>query len=182
MYGIYVQATRAIDYAISLVKGYKRIETRTRDVFKNMDKRDPVAIIRTGRGRKPEIVGFVLLMPGYHCPAERFQDFFQPCLGRHLEFGDGQSHIRALPGLPDPVEKTVSEKSEQFLGGLPFGWEDYRHLIAAAFIQHIHRTCFCRLHIIESLALPKHTYLLHLSRRSRKIAVRDAAGEHLMPC
>lgn len=75
MYGIYVQSTRAIDYATSLVKGYKRIETRTRDVFKNMDKREPVAIIRTGRGRKPEIVGFVLLMPGYHCPAERFQDF-----------------------------------------------------------------------------------------------------------
>lgn len=75
MYGIYVQTTRAIDYAAALVGGYKKIETRTRDVLKNMDKSEPVAVIRTGRGHKPEIVGYVNIQPGYHCPADLFQNF-----------------------------------------------------------------------------------------------------------
>lgn len=73
MYGLYVQTTRAIDYATALVKGYKAAESRTRDVFKSIDLTQKTAIIRTGKGRKPEIVGFVTMEQGYHVTADEFR-------------------------------------------------------------------------------------------------------------
>lgn len=76
MYGIYVQSTRAIDYAIALVSGYKPLESRTRDVFKSLDLSQELAVIRTGRGRKPEIVGYITMEPGYHVTPEQFHRMY----------------------------------------------------------------------------------------------------------
>ena len=76
MYGIYVQTTRAIDYAAALVKGYKPLESRPRDVFKSIDLHQKTAVIRTGKGRKPEIVGFVTMERGYRVTADEFRRLY----------------------------------------------------------------------------------------------------------
>ena len=76
MYGLYVQSTRAIDYAIALVKGYKPYESRTRDVFKSIDLSKKTAIMRTGKGRQPEIVGFVTMDRAFHVTPEEFRKLY----------------------------------------------------------------------------------------------------------
>ena len=60
MYAIYVKSSRSIPYAVAIAKGYKTLETRTRDVFKSMfQDRDTVrvAIVETMRST-PIIIGF----------------------------------------------------------------------------------------------------------------------------
>ena len=76
MFGIYVQATRAQDYAAAIVGGYKSFESRTRNVFRSIDLGEKIAIIRTGRGKKPEIVGFATMEPGFHVSPEEFRRMF----------------------------------------------------------------------------------------------------------
>ena len=76
MYGIYVQSTRAIDYAAAIVGGYKPFESRTRDVFKSIDLSEKTAIIRTGRGKKPEIVGYATFEPGFHVTQDEFHRMY----------------------------------------------------------------------------------------------------------
>lgn len=76
MIGIYVQSTRAIDYALALVSGYKRMESRTRDVFKSIDLSEEVAVIRTGRG-VPQIVGYITMERGFHVTPDEFRQLWQ---------------------------------------------------------------------------------------------------------
>lgn len=74
MYGIYVKSTRSTPYAAAIAKGYKTLETRTRDVFKSMFKdRDTerVAIIETMRGT-PIIIGFCTLHRGQKVDRDTF--------------------------------------------------------------------------------------------------------------
>lgn len=62
---IYVHQTRAIPYADAIVKGYKTIETRTRNTLKRFVGQR-VLIIRTVSGRWPEVVGSVRIVSGTH--------------------------------------------------------------------------------------------------------------------
>ena len=71
MYGIFVNSD-GISYADAIVKGYKTIETRYRDVFKRIDQ-SRVAVVKTGRNRKPMVVGYVNIGTGYFCPADVFE-------------------------------------------------------------------------------------------------------------
>lgn len=75
MYGIYIADDKATSYALAIVKGFKSIETRTRNVFKGIPEREKVAVIRTRSGHRPEIVGFVKMERGWHCPPELFHLF-----------------------------------------------------------------------------------------------------------
>ena len=75
MYGIYIADDGAMNYAKAIVKGIKLMETRTRDVFKSIPEFQKLAVIRTRKGHKPEIVGHVRMQRGYHCPAELFHLF-----------------------------------------------------------------------------------------------------------
>ena len=60
MYGIFVNEDGGIRYADAIVKGYKPIETRTRNMLgKLVDQR--VAVVRTHRGKNPVIVGSVTI-------------------------------------------------------------------------------------------------------------------------
>ena len=114
MYGIYVESPRCVDYARALVTGAKRIETRTRNVFKSIDFSQWIAVIRTGRGRTPEVVGFVRMRPGYHCPADRFQDFFSlHCVQPGSKFDTGkqgkwfydiEDYIELIKPVPVPKD------------------------------------------------------------------------------
>lgn len=75
MYGIYIHDDGNLNYAKALVKGIKRVETRARNVLKGIDFNQRIAIIRTRSGHAPEIVGYVKMEPGFHCPASLFHLF-----------------------------------------------------------------------------------------------------------
>lgn len=57
MYGIFVNENGKVPYARAIVQGYKPIETRSRNMLKQLVG-ERVAIIRTKRGKKPTIVGY----------------------------------------------------------------------------------------------------------------------------
>lgn len=70
--GMFVSSTRAIDYAAAIANGYKTIETRNRNTLKQLvNSTDPIAVIRTGRG-KPEIIGYVYIDGVFHCSKADF--------------------------------------------------------------------------------------------------------------
>ena len=75
MYGIYIADDGRTNYAGLIAKGIKLMETRRRDVFKSLPEFEKLALIRTRRGHKPEIVGYVRMQRGYHCPADLFHLF-----------------------------------------------------------------------------------------------------------
>ena len=75
MYGIFVNENGGIHYASAMAAGYKTIETRSRDMLKNLvGKR--VEIIRTHRGKNPVIVGSVDIVAKSFCKAEEFENYF----------------------------------------------------------------------------------------------------------
>lgn len=57
MYGIFVNEDGGVRYAQAIVQRVKPIETRTRNVFKQLVG-ERVAIIRTRRNKKPTIIGY----------------------------------------------------------------------------------------------------------------------------
>lgn len=63
MPAIYVHDTKETPYAMQIVKGKKRIETRTRNVLKRFVG-ERVLVIRTRSGHKAEVVGEVTISCG----------------------------------------------------------------------------------------------------------------------
>ena len=60
MIGIFVNSDGCVPYADAIVGGYKRIETRNRDMLRDLVGKK-VAVIRTRRGKNPTIVGYVTI-------------------------------------------------------------------------------------------------------------------------
>lgn len=60
MFGIFVNENGCIHYAQLIVKGYKPIETRNRNMLKSLVG-ERVAIIRTRRGKSPMVVGYATI-------------------------------------------------------------------------------------------------------------------------
>ena len=58
MYGIFVNEDGGIHYAESIVNGYKMIETRNRNMLRDLVG-ERVAIVRTRRGKSPMVLGYV---------------------------------------------------------------------------------------------------------------------------
>ena len=80
MKGIFVNENGCIPYAEAIVNGYKTIETRSRNML-SACVGENVAVIRTRRGRKPEIVGFVDIVSSEFCHADEFDKYFnQHCV------------------------------------------------------------------------------------------------------
>lgn len=77
MFAIYIESTRAIPYAAAIVEGFKTMETRKRDVFKSIFEYNNtaaiVAVIQTGRGKAPEVIGYITLHKGRKIWADQFQ-------------------------------------------------------------------------------------------------------------
>lgn len=67
MYGIFVNEDGGIRYAEAIVKGYKRAETRSRNMLRALEG-ERVAIIRTKRNKKPTIIGYADLVRWEFCP------------------------------------------------------------------------------------------------------------------
>lgn len=80
MYGIFVNERGCIPYPFLLVCGYKTIETRNKNMLSALvGKR--VAVIRTGRGRTPTVIGYVTITGSTFCKAEDFDKYFnQHCV------------------------------------------------------------------------------------------------------
>ena len=71
MYGIFVNENGGVPYAEAIVKGYKPIETRNRNMLGDLvGKR--VAIIRTRRNKSPRIVGYATIEKAFFCEADKF--------------------------------------------------------------------------------------------------------------
>ena len=56
MYGIFVNEDGGIHYADAIVRGYKPVETRSRNMLRSLVGQR-VAIVRTRRGKQPTIIG-----------------------------------------------------------------------------------------------------------------------------
>lgn len=73
MFGIFVNSN-GIRYALAIVGGYKPIETRSRNMLKNLiGKR--VAVIETRSGKKPVVIGYVTIVDSRFCPAAEFDKY-----------------------------------------------------------------------------------------------------------
>ena len=73
MYGIFVNENGCVHYADLIVDGYKTIETRNRNMLKDLT-HTRVAIVKTRRNKKPMVVGYADIGEAYFCPVERFND------------------------------------------------------------------------------------------------------------
>ena len=71
MKGIFVNENGGIRYALALVLGNKRAETRARDMLKDLVG-ERVAIIRTKRNKYPQILGYVTIEYKQFVTAEDF--------------------------------------------------------------------------------------------------------------
>ena len=71
MYGIFVNQDGGIPYADAIVRGYKTIETRSRNMLKHLVGHR-VAVIRTRRSKSPVVVGYVDISGAEFCPASLF--------------------------------------------------------------------------------------------------------------
>ena len=74
MYGIFVNENGGVRYAEAIVRGYKPIETRSRNMLKALVG-GRVAVVRTRRGASPTVIGYVDIVDAYFCPADRFDKF-----------------------------------------------------------------------------------------------------------
>lgn len=67
MYGIFVNENGGVPYARAIAQGIKPIETRSRNMLKSLVGQR-VAIIRTGRHKKPTIIGYADMVRWEFCP------------------------------------------------------------------------------------------------------------------
>lgn len=75
MYAIYVNEPGHIPYARLIAEAYKTLETRSRNVFKQIIG-ERVAIIRTSRHSKPMVVGYATISKAEYVSKDVFQQLF----------------------------------------------------------------------------------------------------------
>ena len=73
--GIFVNENGCIRYADLIAGGYKKVETRSRNMLADLVGRR-VAIVRTRRHKAPLIVGYATIASSTFCRAEDFQKYF----------------------------------------------------------------------------------------------------------
>ena len=73
--GIFVNEDGGIRYARAIVLGKKKAETRTRNMLRSLVG-ERVAVIRTRRGKAPEVIGFVIITRSEFVKKENFADLF----------------------------------------------------------------------------------------------------------
>ena len=69
MYAIFVNEDGGVPYAKAIVQGYKPIETRTRNMLGKLVGHR-VAVIRTRRGKRPMMIGYVDIVSAEYRTAE----------------------------------------------------------------------------------------------------------------
>ena len=74
MKGIFVNENGGIRYAKMIVNGYKPIETRPRNMLRDLVG-ERVAVVRTRRGKNPMVLGYVTIYRADFCPAEFFDAY-----------------------------------------------------------------------------------------------------------
>ena len=87
MKGIFVNENGRVPYAQAIVQGYKPIETRSKDMLRDLVG-ERVAVIRTRRNSKPTIVGYVNIISKWFCPVEQFDAYREQTLipvGSHYD-------------------------------------------------------------------------------------------------
>ena len=74
MYGIFVNSDGCVPYADAIVSGIKTIETRNRDMLRDL-LGTRVAVVSTHRGKNPTIVGYVSIVSRLFVNAKAFEIF-----------------------------------------------------------------------------------------------------------
>ena len=69
--GFFVEDTKECPFAFLIAAGYKTIETRNRNMLSALVG-ERVAVIRTRKGKAPEIVGYVDVVSASFCTSEDF--------------------------------------------------------------------------------------------------------------
>lgn len=103
-----------IDYAKAIVEGYKKIETRTKNVLWKLEG-ERVAVIRTQKGKKSEVIGTVYVIGKSLVNWELFQKMFNShCVptGSRYDCKKGGSKwcyylANPIPCDPYPVPETA---------------------------------------------------------------------------
>lgn len=72
MYGIFVNQDGGVPYADAIVRGYKTVETRQKNMLLPLVG-ERVAVIRTRRHKRPEVVGYVDIDRYEFCPVTLFE-------------------------------------------------------------------------------------------------------------
>lgn len=67
MKGIFVNEDGGVRYAEAIVKGYKPIETRSKNML-SVCVLERVAIVRTRRGKRPTVIGYANVADAYWMP------------------------------------------------------------------------------------------------------------------
>lgn len=75
MKGIFVNENGCIPYARLIAEGYKKIETRSKNML-SACVGERVAIVRTRRHKAPLILGYATIVRSTFCKAEEFQQYF----------------------------------------------------------------------------------------------------------
>ena len=75
MKGIFVNEPGGVHYASLIVHGYKTIETRSKNMLKDLVG-CRVAVVRTSRHGKPMVIGYTTIYLSSFCEAKRFDRFF----------------------------------------------------------------------------------------------------------
>ena len=119
MAGIFVNENGGIRYAEAIVKGIKLAETRNRDMLSKLVG-ERVAIVRTRRGKKAEVIGYVTIMHKQFCFMEHFRDLEKYHLvpegskydatskGKWLYWMDGAEECTPFPLPSDAVRHGMS--------------------------------------------------------------------------
>lgn len=76
---MFVNDDGCVPYASAIVGGYKNIETRNRNVLWQLEG-ERVAVVRTRRGKKPTVIGFVDVVGKQFYSVDKFHE----CFSQHL--------------------------------------------------------------------------------------------------
>ena len=71
--GIFINEDGCIRYAEAIVSGIKKVETRSRNMLKNLVG-ERVAIVRTRRGKSPVVVGYAYITAAWKYDAEQMNN------------------------------------------------------------------------------------------------------------
>lgn len=74
MKAMFVNENGCIPYAEAIAKGYKPIETRSRNMLKALVG-ERVAVVKTRHGKSPVVVGYVDVVDSWFCPASDFEKY-----------------------------------------------------------------------------------------------------------
>ena len=74
MKAFFCENTQGVKYADLIVMGLKRAETRNKHTLRQLIG-ERVAVVRTRKGKKPEVIGYITISDAFWCKKEDFGSY-----------------------------------------------------------------------------------------------------------